>query len=367
MKKTMLVTIDYPPAVGGVAQYWKQVTESLPAAAFTVLTDGDVSMQDGKNIIRKKLLFSLLWPKWIRGIFVIWATSRQQGYRQILVGQLLPVGAMVWVLSYFADITYVVQVYGMDILQAGQSFRKKWLARGILSGASQILVNSKVVGEQLEKFLGREVPYVVVYPVPQRPAAADAVLIERLREQYHLEGKKIVLTVGRLVSRKGQDKVLAAMQSVWKTYQDTCYVVIGEGPERERLEELALPNMNRVFFLGKVSQQEREAWYELADLFVMTSRETPGDIEGFGMVYLEANWHGLPVVAGRSGGVAEAVIDDETGILVNPEAEDEIADALLRLLTDNAYAQKLGIQGKSRLETVLSWNESIEKLKAALS
>src|SRR5690606_12819812 len=163
MKKTLLVTIDYPPATGGIAQYWKQVTESLPADAFFVLNGGKPFASANTHIVNSRLLFKRIWPSWLKGIFVIARMVKSRSIEQIIADQLLPVGSMVWLLSRFMPIEYFVQIHGMDLLQAQASPRKRWLARNILQGAKGIITNSNAVSKLITEFAG-ELKISVVYP-----------------------------------------------------------------------------------------------------------------------------------------------------------------------------------------------------------
>lgn len=121
-------------------------------------------------------------------------------------------------------------------------------------------------------------------------------------------------------------------------------LIAGEGPERSFLQQLVrdLELERHVHFLGSISQQELRHYYSEADVFLMAGRETPEDVEGFGLVYLEANACGPPVVGARVGGVPDAVWDEETGLLVPPDVPSATADALLRLVTAPDLARRLG-------------------------
>ena len=369
MKKTLLVTIDFPPAVGGVATYWKQIAKSSSLEELVILTlPASTSFDDSisPNVIRKKMFYTLIWPRWIRGIFTIYSTYKKHNCDQIIVGQLLPVGNMVWVLSKLFSIPYFIQIYGMDILQASRHRRKKWLAKIILMNAKKVLVNTKFVGNLVNKIVGQELPTTVIYPIPESMPEPNEKLRQQLVQQHKLNAKRIILTIGRLVPRKGQDKTLGAMLHIWQNYQDAIYVIVGDGPDLTRLKTMAAPHQDKVIFTGRVSDQERNAWLSLADIFVMPARQSDEDVEGFGIVYLEAGSFGIPVIAGRAGGAVEAVLHEKTGLLVDPEDIDKIAEAILRLLNDRELADKLGIQAKMRLRNEISWSKSMEIFREAL-
>jgi len=168
-----------------------------------------------------------------------------------------------------------------------------------------------------------------------------------------LGNKKCIVTIGRLVERKGHDIVLKAMTQILQQIPDLHYLIVGSGPNEISLKK-QVSNMGLekyVTFTGRVPDDEIGAYYELCDIFVMISREIPekGDLEGFGIVYLEANYFGKPVVAGRSGGVEDAVVHNKTGLLVDPTKSDEVANAIITLLSNSNFAKTLGNTGKTRV------------------
>jgi phosphatidyl-myo-inositol dimannoside synthase len=363
MKKTLLVTLDYAPNIGGVAKYNQQIADSFANDELIVLTS--VMGEGSKNVIRKKLLFKFFWPRWVKGIFTIYRTYKKHNCKQIYVSEVLPIGTMVYYLHKVFGIPYILQAHGMDLLQASSRPRKKELAKKIIHAARAVVVNSQHVQKLLSYNYNRD-DGIIVYPVPAEYPEVDSVVASALVKKHNLDDKKIILSLGRLVPRKGQDKTLGAMSHVWQANKDAVYVIVGDGPDRKRLETMAAPHGNQVIFTGKVSESQKLAWLSLCDLFVMASRSTKEDSEGFGMVYLEAASFAKPSIAGKAGGAGEAVLDQKTGVLVDPEDIDGIALAINWLLEDKSYAIQLGEQGKTRVMTELTWEEQLKKLKSVL-
>jgi phosphatidylinositol alpha-1,6-mannosyltransferase len=169
---------------------------------------------------------------------------------------------------------------------------------------------------------------------------------------------RVLLTVG-LESRKGHDMVIRALPMLLRTVPDVTYVIVGAGPQTH-LDDLAreLGVRERVIFTGLISDEHLAAIYGLCDLFVMPSRQdlAQHNVEGFGLVFLEANACGKPVVAGKSGGIGDAVLDGVTGLLVNPHDPDDIAKAVGSLLTSPILARRLGEQGRSRVLNEFTWD-----------
>jgi phosphatidylinositol alpha-1,6-mannosyltransferase len=170
------------------------------------------------------------------------------------------------------------------------------------------------------------------------------------------------------VPRKGIDTVLGALARVRESVPDVVYVVAGEGPDRERLEELAgRAGVNgSVRFVGAVPNDELALWYSLGDVFVMPSRSEPPDVEGFGIVYLEAAACERPVVAARAGGVPDAVADGVSGLLVEPDDEVGLAQALTELLRDPARRADLGRRARERVLSEFTWDRIADRTFEAL-
>jgi phosphatidylinositol alpha-1,6-mannosyltransferase len=184
-----------------------------------------------------------------------------------------------------------------------------------------------------------------------------------LLERYHLQNKKVIMTVGRLDERKGHDVVIRAMTHLTKRFPELVYIIVGKGREEERLTKLTKDlNLNdSIIFTGFVGDELLRDYYNLCDIFVLPNRETEqneqlrGDYEGFGIVFLEASACGKPVIAGNSGGSGEAVANGITGILIDPKSEEAVAQAIERILTDKEYAERLGKAGRQRAEKEFDW------------
>src|SRR5207302_10961882 len=163
------------------------------------------------------------------------------------------------------------------------------------------------------------------------------------------------------------DTVIQALPAILAHTPDVRYAVAGTGPDRERLEKRAqqLRLGDRVRFLGGVGDQDLPAFYNLASVYVGASRRAERlGVEGFGISLVEASACGLPVVAGNSGGIPDAVRDGETGFLVPPEDPAAFADAICRLLADKAAAQRMGQAGRRAVETYFNWDRVVRDLRA---
>jgi phosphatidylinositol alpha-1,6-mannosyltransferase len=368
MKKILIATIDFPPICGGVANYLAGIAENLPQDKVVVLAPlAESNEAAGYKIYRKKLISNsfFLWPKWLPLIYHLFRIARKEKIEAILVGQVLPVGTAALIIKKIFNIPYFVSCHGMDILTAQKNLRKKKILNKILKETQGIISNSEFTKNELIKLGVEENKITIIYPyVPDiKPVSEE--LLKSIPKKYDLENKKIVLTVGRLVERKGHDKVIEAFPAVLEKIPNARYVIVGDGQERGNLEikarELGLSG--QIIFTGAVDDAERDVFYQLSDVFITVSRQIRGDVEGFGTVYLEANQYGKPVIAGNSGGAGEAVINGLNGLLINPSNREEIAAAIIKLLSDNDFALKLGKEGQERVEREFKWGIVSEKLR----
>jgi len=171
--------------------------------------------------------------------------------------------------------------------------------------------------------------------------------------------------VGRIIERKGHDLVLRALPKIIGHFPNVLYCVVGIGPyEKELREEMdRLHLTDRVRLMGKVPDEELVFLYNACGIFVMPSREIQkdGHIEGFGIVYLEANACGKPVIGGNSGGVVEAVREDETGLLVDPASPDDLAEKVILLFSNPEKAGEMGRKGREWVRSSFDWNEYARK------
>jgi phosphatidylinositol alpha-1,6-mannosyltransferase len=259
----------------------------------------------------------------------------------------------------YAKGRYATITYGNDYLAAQQRWHRSlfnwWLRK------SNPLITITQANRQRLQVLG--LPQAeVIYP------GTDVSHFTPLPELKTAD--PTLLTVGRLVSRKGIDTVLQTLPHLRQQFPSLRYEIVGDGPDRERLQTLVaeLGVESAVTFLGKVSDAAMLAAYRRADIFVMPAREEKenASMEGFGIVYLEASACALPVVAGRSGGVVEAVQDGVTGILVEPDDPQALAKVLQTLLNDPALRQRLGENGRAFVQTHMTWDKAADQLHQIL-
>ena len=180
-----------------------------------------------------------------------------------------------------------------------------------------------------------------------------------LQKKWGVEGAPVIVSIGRLVPRKGSDQLIKAMPEVLKQFPKSKLLLVGTGNYKKRLEKLVrnLKVQDSVIFTGRVAHELLPAYYRLGDIFAAPCRSRYGglEVEGLGIVYLEASACGVPVIAGKSGGAPDAVLDGETGILVNGRDHLEISGALIKLLADEKLRAQMGTAGRVWMEQLWSW------------
>jgi len=280
----------------------------------------------------------------------------------IFLGQAISSSALgMMYISRRFSIPYVVLIHGSDLSYSVHTRLDRWSLDRVLHNAALLLTNSKYTKEKLGKRNYGTQGIQIIHPGVDvelfQPKDSDSA-----KKRYDLSNRKVCLTVGRITVRKGQERVLKALTKVVDKIPEVIYLIVGR--EDTRLKQLAkgLNLEDHVRFLGHMEQKQLPDVYNASDLFVMPSYSVEGDIESFGIVYSEAAACGLPAIGGRSGGVPEAVLDGSTGILVDPYDIGAIAEAMIRLLTNEEESSRLGANGRRRVEEELSWKKTGEKI-----
>jgi phosphatidylinositol alpha-1,6-mannosyltransferase len=210
-----------------------------------------------------------------------------------------------------------------------------------------------------------EVPVSVLYPGADVDAFRPDLPFEDLKERHGVAGRPLVVCVSRLVARKGQDVLIEAMPRILRREPDAALLIVGDGPDRARLEALArAAPAGSVVLAGQASEADLPRYYRAGDVFAMPCRTRRAglEVEGWGNVFIEAAACGRPVVVGDSGGARESLIPGETGCLVDGASVAEVGDAVASLLEDPARAQAMGRAGRERVERAFTWPRAVEQL-----
>jgi phosphatidyl-myo-inositol dimannoside synthase len=254
--------------------------------------------------------------------------------------------------------------HGSEILKFRQNRLIRPMARKLIAHAERI----STLTHFTRGLLGQSFPDALAKTV-LTPGALRSDLMEPVAPPVKSTDRLVILTVGRLHPRKGQRETLAALAALPAEVRSTLeYWIVGtasKGAYESKLRKLASQSGLSVKFLGDPPDGELGSIYAQADLFALTSIAYKSSIEGFGLVYLEASAHGLPIIAHDIGGVSEAVLDGETGLLVPPDQPDQLTRTFLRLITDADLRRRLGEAGRSWARQT-HWKESAELLFAPI-
>lgn len=360
-RRLLLLTEDYPPAIGGVQSYLSGLWRHLPADASTVITQEhpDAAAWDVTQpytIVRTPMR-GWTYPRWRPSLSALERVVAEVRPEAIVCGKALFEGRAVRALRKKTPMPYVVMTYAMEVA----TWLRRWKTRAdlhaVLADASRVLV----INEQTKRLLHThgvpDAKLVKMYPGVddeffERPASVD-----EFRARHGLQDKRVLVTTCRLVSRKGVDVVLESLPALLREIPQLVYLMIGDGPKRERLQAQAerLGIASHVRFLGRTSPDDLRSALNVADVFVLTPRTEGADSEGFGIVYLEAAAAGVCSLGTRAGGVPEAVLHNETGLLVPENDSTAVTSELRRLLTDTDLRTRLAAAAKKRAEKEFRW------------
>lgn len=357
--KRLFVTCEYPPIIGGQGAYLKNLWSDLDKDENVLLVPSVCFSRSKTNPAMRFAFMSVprseRWlSRFVRLIMVFLAMVRQCSTfkpQEIHAGQLVVGGASALLIRLLFKIPYCVYCYGADVLEFSRYPWARLLVRAIFANSGRIITISGYTAGLIRDLYHPKAVISIVKPcIEDRFFEHRPLPDEGLRRRYGLEAGKVMLTVGRLVERKGHDIVIKSLPILREHVPGVHYLILGDGPYRARLEALVSESgvTGLVTFCGSVSWEELPDYYCLADVFVMVPRllGRKGDVEGFGIVYIEANALGLPVVASRSGGIVDAVEDNTNGLLVNDPADvREVAAVCGKILLNDGLRQTLSANG----------------------
>ncbi len=361
MRKTLLLTHEYYPFKGGVANYCYNLFKHLHKKDYLVISDNE-QVKTQENIYNIKLTNHLIRPSWISGYFKIKKIIKLQNIKVIFTPNILPLGTM----AYFLKIPYVISLHGLDINLALKN--RPRLTRKILNKAERVIVNSRYTYEIVKKLKIDSKKIHLLYPTTQIDTYIIPEKTQQLKRDLSLGSEdKILLTVGRLSRRKAQDLVIQAVAKLNNPHLK--YFIVGSGPMEKNLRKMIKDyNLEKqVFVLTDVADNNLPYYYNLADIFVLPHRHEKEDIEGFGIVFLEAAMFGLPIIAGSSGGVTDILTDQKNALLVKNDDLDGLTRQVDSLLNNTELSAKLGSQAKARTSDFPTAKEQSLMLKEILS
>jgi phosphatidyl-myo-inositol dimannoside synthase len=372
MGNTLVVTNDFPPRRGGIQSFVHALVTRLPPGTVTVYApawEGAAEFDRAQPfpVIRHPTSLMLPVPA-VRGRAV--AALREHGCDRVIFGAAAPLGLLAPALRRAGARRLIGITHGHEAGWAALP-----AARGLLRRIGDSTDVLTYLGEYFRVRLAgalspaaagrmrRLAPGVDVTTF--RPGAGGA----GIRARLGLAGRPVVVCVSRLVPRKGQDTLLRAWPAVLAAAPDAALLVVGSGPFRQKLENMAerLPP-GAVHFTGPVAGTDLPSYYDAGDVFAMPCRTRRGglDVEGLGIVYLEASATGLPAVGGDSGGAPDAIRDGETGYVVPGRSPGAVAERIIELVTDPARAKAMGQQGLDWVHQEWRWDLVAARLQHIL-
>lgn len=382
MPRTLVVTNDYPPRPGGIQEFVQAMVDGFTPMDVVVYAStwrgkaAECRAYDAQRpymTVREKTSVLLPDPRRTRRACEI---ARAEGCSTVWFGAAAPLGLMAPALRRAGVNRLVATTHGHETGWA-QLPGARSLLRRIGDGVDVVTYLSEyqrvriggVLGEQAAARMEQLSPGVDTERF--NPQLRTAPEVAQLRMRYGLTERPVAVCVSRLVPRKGQDTLIRAWPKVKEAVPDAALLIGGGGPYRKDLERIARETgvERDVVFTGRLDWKDLPLYYAVGDVFAMPCRTRRAglDVEGLGIVYLEASATGLPVVVGDSGGAPDAVIEGETGYVVNGHDADETARRVAQLLADPELSAKLGAAGRAWVERRWQWSTIRERFNALLN
>ncbi|MFH1460563.1 MAG: glycosyltransferase family 4 protein [Candidatus Omnitrophota bacterium] len=387
IKNILLITKFFPPKIGGVPVHFYNLILNAPEFNFCVLTQKESGSRDIDVLLKKKsnkvirtvffpqdlgLNFSADWfIKFLAFPFLFIRVLLREKIDLIFVGQatlflLFPV--------YIARILFrkkfILFLAGEEIPSRKGKINN--VLKFLYQRAQMYLCISRFTLKRLNNFLDREQKDFLLLP----PGVEDKFFEEpnpeimaKIKKQLLMGSKKVLFTSGRLDKRKGHDYVIRALPEIIKKFPEIIYIIGGTGEYLDSLINLVkdLELNDYVKFIGQIDSEQLVEYYAIADIFIMPNRIlASGDAEGFGIVFLEANAVGKPVIGGNNAGALDSVVNGETGLHVDAENISDIANSVCKLLESPTLAQELGLKGRKRAWEQFRWQGIGQKFSQIL-
>ncbi|OQY28405.1 MAG: hypothetical protein B6244_07335 [Candidatus Cloacimonetes bacterium 4572_55] len=370
-----ILSEDFPPWTGGIAQWAYGIASSLGRMGHEVTVCAKKKSVKNSNMhdrasYRVVTMGGTQW-KYLRALYSGYYATKlylEKPRFDLIISTTWNIAMAPAFLFRGTPVKTIVVAHGLEVTRNMSDLRLRLLAYTLRHSTMTVAV-SRFTRDRIMSRIGLNPDQTVVIP--------NGVDLNRfyriqgknpLRTKLGLLDKKVILTLARIIERKGHDMMIRALPRVLEKYPNTLYLIAGRG-RRDVIEGLKslsreLGLTDRVLFTGYVEDAEMNYYYNLCDVYVMVSRELTdkGDTEGFGITYLEANSCGKPVIGGNSGGVSDAIAHGQTGFLVDPEDVSQLTDKLLLLLSNPELADRLGRQGLERAQKFFTWDHAVTRL-----
>jgi len=373
--RTLVVTNDFPPRVGGIESFVLEMARRMPPDSVVVHTarqPGDAAFDAGLEfpVVRDPARLMLPTPAITSRAVRI---ARDLGCDSVWFGAAAPLGLMAGALRRRAGVRRTVATtHGHEVWWAKTPGARRLLRR--IGETNDVLT---YLGEFTRGRIAAALSPAAAARMVQLTPGVDVDAFHPgidggpVRRRYGLGERPVVVCVSRLVKRKGQDMLIRSLPLIRRSVPDAAVLIVGDGPESRPLEQLAasLGVAGDVVFAGAHPWSELPPFIAAGDVFCMPTRTRKAgwEVEGLGIVYLEASAMGLPVVAGSSGGAPDAVRDGETGYVVDGRSTIDIADRVSQLLLDDYLSAEMGAAGRAWVEQNWRWDHVVTRLRSHLS
>jgi phosphatidylinositol alpha-1,6-mannosyltransferase len=369
----LVITNDLPPNVGGIEYYVDQLARGLVDAGDQVTLYGSMSQgwedfdrSAPYTVIRESTSTLLPTPRVLRHALAIIERRRPD---VVVFGAAFPLGLMGPRIRRHTGLPYVGWTHGLEVSSVRAPGGSR-LLRMIGRDAAAITFVSHWCRDLLEPAFGPGPRYELLPPAVD-PAFHPGVDGSEVRERHGFGDDPVVVCVSRMVERKGQDRLIRALPELRRRVAGARLLLVGGGPFRDDLEQMAREEgvAEWVTFAGKVSDEELPAHFAAGDVFAMPCRERKGglEVEAFGIVFIQAQAIGRPVVAGAIGGVPDALDQGRTGLLVDGSSAASVTEAVASLLGDPDRATEMGEAGATFVADGFTWDRRTADLRALLA
>jgi phosphatidylinositol alpha-1,6-mannosyltransferase len=382
MARTLVVTNDYPPRPGGIQEFVQSMIDGFEPSDVVVYAStwhgraDECRAYDAARpylTIRENTSVLVPEPRRTRRACEI---ARAEGCETVWFGAAAPLGLMAPALRRVGVQWLVATTHGHETGWA-QLPGARNLLRRIGDGVDVVTYLSEYQRTRIGAVLSAKAAERMVQLSPGvdterfRPELRASAVVAEIRKRYGLTDRPVAVCISRLVARKGQDTLIRAWPAVKRAVPDAALLITSDGPYRKELERLVRENgvEQDVVFTGQVPWTDLPLYFAAGDVFAMPCRTRRAglDVEGLGIVYLEASATGLPVVGGDSGGAPDAVKHGETGYVVPGRSVDETARRVAELLADPQLGAKLGAAGREWVEERWRWSTIRERFRALLN
>jgi phosphatidylinositol alpha-1,6-mannosyltransferase len=375
-RKILLVTNDLGPRAGGIESFVLGLLEGVEPNSVVILTskqknsepfDQELLEKYGAEVIRDRSKILLPTPRTTRKAIKI---LKKYHATTIWFGAAAPLALMARQLRNAGATNIVALTHGHEVWWAKLPIFRSAIAK-ISRDVDTLTYLGDFTKNAMLPVISDTSKLVKIAPGIDVNHFSPSEIDLKLIEKYRLQNRRVIVSVGRLVHRKGQDKLIEAMPEVLKRYPDAVLLLVGQGPIKSMLEKLIRHHglENHVIFTGRIQFADLPKYIQLGEIFAMPSRDRffGLEVEGLGIVYLEASACGVPVIVGKSGGAPDAVIENKTGLTVDGTNPTDIAEAVCKLLSDTKLAKQMGDEGRKWVVENWRWEIWSDKFNNLLS